>query len=432
MGRRETTVVGATVSGLPQDPCRGRSLPFTDNLDTSVSPGTLGARRSPQGLDAPLASAPLMPHLTRVLSRLARRLPGAGRVTRLVHTARQVPEAVRLATDLDLSQTFYPEAPRKDTREIVADHLRYLFRHGELDPHYFQYGLDRVGKSWGDVIPYAEFRRLRDRRNVEAGGLGFDYLCLLRDKFVFAQFAESLGYRTPRNLAFLERDAVERLSTRETVPLDALLETDLDGFCKPFDGILGRGAFALAVEGGRPVVNGEPATLDALRARLGGRYLLQERMAQHEALAQFHPPSVNALRVITVLESGAARLFSTHLRVGAHGEPTNSVGTGGGFAIVIDPETGRLRGRGLTRDGFRDRHPDSGVVFDGYELPCFGEAVALACRLHEDVRGLHSVGWDVAIAPDGPVFIEGNDNWGGGITMTLEPDFKERFLALGA
>ena len=224
---------------------------------------------------------------------------------------------------------------------------------------------------------------------------------------------------------------LERLSPREVLPLEALLETAVDGFCKPFDGILGRGAFALRVEDGRPVVNGAPTSLGALRARLRGRYLLQERMTQHEALARLHPASVNALRVITVLEDGSARLFSAHLRVGAHGEPTNSVGTGGGFAVPIDPTTGRLSGRGLTRDGFRDRHPDTDVAFDGYEIPFFDQAVALSRRLHEDVRGLHSVGWDVAIAPDGPVFIEGNDNWGGGLTMALEPDFKERFLALG-
>ena len=349
----------------------------------------------------------------------------------LLRLARRLPSAVRMVTDPERSRTFYPGAARKGTLRMVADNVGYLLRHGTVDAHYFQYGLDRAGTSWDDVVPYAEFRRLRDRLNLEAGHGDFSYLCLVRDKFVFGQFAESLGYPTPRNLAFLHGDTFERLAPREVLPLDALLGADLDGFCKPFDGILGQGAFALDVRDGRPVVNGEPTTLDALRGRLDGRYLLQERMTQHDALARLHPASVNALRVITVLEGGAARLFSTHLRVGAHGEPTNSVGTGGGFAVPVDPATGRLVGRGLTRDGFRDRHPDSDVAFDGYEVPFFDEAVALSRRLHEDVRGLHSVGWDVAIGPDGPVFIEGNDNWGGGLTMAMEPDFKERFLALG-
>lgn len=369
-------------------------------------------------------------HPVLMLRCLARRLPRAGRVARLVYTVRQVPEAVRLATDSERSQTFYPEAPRKSTSDVIADQLRYLFRHGETDTHYFQYGLDRAGKSWDDVIPYQEFRQIRDRRNTSLSSQGIDYRCLVQDKFVFAQFAESLGYPTPRNLAFLQPDTLERLPHREVVPLDALLAEDVDGFCKPFDGIMGRGAFALRVEHGQPVINGEPATLEDVRSRLRGRFLLQERLVQHPDLALLHPASVNALRVTTVLEGGTAGLFSTHLRVGAHGEPTNSVGTGGGFAVVIDPATGQLSGQGMTRDGFRTTHPDTDILFDGYPLPFFEEAVALACRLHEDIRFIHSVGWDVAITPDGPVFIEGNDNWGGGITMALEPDFKERFLAL--
>ena len=313
---------------------------------------------------------------------------------------------------------------------MVADNVRYLLRHHEVDPHYFQYGLDRLGTSWANVIPYQDFRRLRDGRNATLSRKNYDYLCLLRDKFVFGQFATSLGYPTPHNVAFLHRDTLERLTPRTLLPLGALTEKDLDGFCKPFDGLRGRGAFALRIEGGQLAINGLPATLDDLRLRLDGRYLLQERMVQHPALAMLHPASVNALRVITVLEDGVARLFSTHLRVGAHGEPTNSVGTHGGYAIAIDSETGRLRGEGLTQDGFHPRHPDTGVTFDGYELPFFEETITLACRLHEDLRFVHSIGWDIAISPGGPVFIEGNDNWGGGIAMALEPDFKDRFIKL--
>ena len=27
------------------------------------------------------------------------------------------------------------------------------------------------------------------------------------------------------------------------------------------------------------------------------------------------------------------------------------------------------------------------------------------------LKDIHSIGWDIAIGKDGPVFIEGNDNW---------------------
>jgi hypothetical protein len=44
--------------------------------------------------------------------------------------------------------------------------------------------------------------------------------------------------------------------------------------------------------------------------------------------------------------------------------------------------------------------------------------------------GIHSIGWDIAITDNGPIFIEGNDDWDGTIAMSLESDFKSRFLEM--
>ena len=41
----------------------------------------------------------------------------------------------------------------------------------------------------------------------------------------------------------------------------------------------------------------------------------------------------------------------------------------------------------------------------------YREAVELACRAHRSLYGIRTIGWDVAISDNGPVFIEGNDNW---------------------
>ena len=98
---------------------------------------------------------------------------------------------------------------------------------------------------------------------------------------------------------------------------------------------------------------------------------------------------------------------------------------------VRDPATGRVTGRAIMlRGGMLARHPDTGVPFDGFEVPCCAEAIALAVRLHREVPGLHSIGWDLAITADGPVFIEGNDNWAAGLRIGLEPGFRDEFVRL--
>ena len=225
-----------------------------------------------------------MPRPIDRLRSVVGRLPGGRRALRLVRTVRQVPEAVRLATDPEASRTFYPEATRKEPRERLADHLRYLFRHGETDERYYMYGLDRAGVGQDAVVEYPEFRRIRDRGHAARSPAGLDYACVMEDKYLFGQVAASFGFPAPRNLAFVDRGLVEWVGERERRPLASLVERDLDGFCKPFAGISSRGVFTLRVQDGAVSIDGESATLDDLRSRLTRRYLVQERVRQHPDL----------------------------------------------------------------------------------------------------------------------------------------------------
>lgn len=367
----------------------------------------------------------------RKLLRVARRVPGARRIQRLARTARRAPDAVRLVTDPDRSRTFYPGAPRKSAARMVADNLGYLLRHGEVDERYFMYGLDRVGAR--PVVEYPEFRRIRDRGHAARSPTGLNYSCVMQDKYLFGQVAASFGYPSPRNLAFVDRGLVEWIGERERRPLTSLLDRDLDGFCKPFAGISSRGAFALRVEGGAVWVDGSPSTLDGLRGLLTERYLVQDRVVQHPEVAELHPASVNTLRVLTVLDGDDARVFGVIQRMGRGGSSSDGHGAGG-VGVSVDTEAGRLRARGLVRvgpdAGWYDRHPDTGVAFDGRAVPSFDDVRDLSCRFHEALPFFHTVGWDVAVTPEGPLFIEANENWGAASPLSIEPDFRERFLAL--
>jgi hypothetical protein len=57
------------------------------------------------------------------------------------------------------------------------------------------------------------------------------------------------------------------------------------------------------------------------------------------------------------------------------------------------------------------RHPVTGAVLPGFQLPLWPEACALARRAALSFRPLLTVGWDIAFTPDGPLLIEGNAWW---------------------
>jgi hypothetical protein len=341
-----------------------------------------------------------------------------------------------LTTHAQLSRSYYPEEPTKSKARVLGELLWWLLRSGEINNYYYAYGLDRksVDRS-RELLPYRQFRRLRNRLNLRTGRAPYNYVCLLRDKFVFAQFVSSLGLPTPRSFALLDARHVTWLDTSATLPLHAIGERrdlEIDGFCKKVAGIRGEGAFALRIAAGSLSLHGRTISVRELEALLDERYLLQQRVIQHEALDALHDGSVNTLRLITFATASGIELFAAALRVGVHGESVDNWAAGG-LIVGIDAQRGTLRGEGFYKPGHGGRtpcHPDSGIEFDGFEIPYFFAAVQLASRLHGYLREIHSIGWDVAITPTGPTLIEGNDDWEGGIPMVLERDFRRRFLAM--
>jgi hypothetical protein len=340
-----------------------------------------------------------------------------------------------LIFDPKLSRTYWPDERCKSKPRIAAELLWWLARHREINSYYYVYGLDRTTQTRGaEVIALPQFRRLRDSGNLPGR---WSYVCILRDKLLFARVAASLNIPTPRVYAVLDAKSIAWLDRNATEPLEALTADStlsLDGFCKPLLGIQGDGAFALRVDRGRLLVSGKEIALDELRNMLDSRCLLQHRIEQHPAVSALHASSINTVRLITFCRHGRVTLFSAASRIGTHGKSVDNWAAGG-LIVRIDPQSGELRGEGFFKPGYGGRvtiHPDSNIRFEGYAIPYFREAVAMVARMHEGLPGIHSIGWDVAISPDGPVIIEGNDDWEGGIPMVLEADFRRRFLQMYA
>lgn len=65
----------------------------------------------------------------------------------------------------------------------------------------------------------------------------------------------------------------------------------------------------------------------------------------------------------------------------------------------------------LERIYLNSRYGYTGVPCKGYKIPFFEEAIAQCLYIHNKMQGLYSIGWDIAITPNGPMIIELNDNW---------------------
>lgn len=180
--------------------------------------------------------------------------------------------------------------------------------------------------------------------------------------------------------------------------------------------------------------------LPALLGRLDyhGAYPLME---QHEHLRALHPDSVNTLRVTVFRgEDGQPRLFAPVLRVGCRATAPADNFERGGLTAALDPERGvTLKALRRGEDGRRqvlERHPESGAVLTGVEVPFWREIRESLLTFHQQHPAFDWVGWDVLVGNEGFWIIEGNHNPGTRMvflfrTLREEPALRQFFEVRG-
>jgi hypothetical protein len=205
---------------------------------------------------------------------------------------------------------------------------------------------------------------------------------------------------------------------------------------KTLFGTGGKGVMKLTLDyRSHPVLMPDQVPFDVFFSRLiSKKFLLAEEfVTQHPLLMAWNPSCVNTIRVITLLQpNGRTSVFAAILRLGSGAEVDNF--HSGGIAVLIDLERGTTQGRGFrmepSNEEFCVTHPITQVPLEGLAIPFWKETLHMVTEAASVVPGAGTVGWDMAITPDGPCIIEGNDNWdkiilekalGRGIRKDLEP-----------
>lgn len=331
------------------------------------------------------------------------------------------------------SESYYPEMPQKSKFRIAMDLLGHIMKYGSLERYYFSYGLDIKGfRDKDDYLDDNWFLWKCAMLNTVLPD--HDYTCILRDKDLFATLLTEWGFNTPHTIACVKsKDDAENVAKR-------LLSQPGSYFCKPLDGQCGGGIFSLLVNdcnsGGGYLIDNqsfidlfEPnGIIDRLSKQ---QYLIQNLVVQHPEISRIYDKSINTIRLVTLYDKKQDEIvpLSAVLRIGAHGNVVDNWAKGG-LAVGIDMKNGMLKKHAFYKQGCGTKtlaHPGSKVAFDGFVLPFFEEAVQQAKDLHHKLRPLAVIGWDIAITPNGPLFIEGNDNMEISINQETNGGLKKEF-----
>ena len=311
--------------------------------------------------------------------------------------------------------TYYAERPLKSKFRILCDHLYVATAQGNtVKDDYFAMGIDQCDRHIKDYLAETVNTLALYAKNTARGlpvmKWHYDMCAVLKDKWVFSQMCEAYGLSTPHTFGLVYQG---RLISNELRDFSSLKERDYDVMFKPVDGACGIGIVHVRSVGGRVIVKGKEVSEDELKQMFSkGRYLIQQFINnQHEGMTRLYPDACNTLRITVAREVDGTRVLGRMCMLGAHGTDCSNWHFGG--VSVNLKEDGILDTYGFCKiDKKVTAHPDTGVTFEGYKIPYFDEAIALAKRATECFYGFCSIGWDIAITADGPTIIEGNDDWG--------------------
>lgn len=344
------------------------------------------------------------------------------------------------------------DSDRKSLPQIIFEFSRCSLVQREIAGHYFTRLLYKKGiDNYLDYISNGEMQAIRYRAKDDNEQSMAD---ILDNKILFYLYFREYDVRLPRTVAWnncgqvtVGNELYEINNPDEYVRLlaGAVKDCGLDGvFVKPSEGSGGMGCFYLSLEeieaglagqGGQDRVSneggdgacvdprtqcaskapdypdGRESVLDLFSNLLKGSFLFQEPVRQHPDLNALYPYSLNTLRLDTFIDpAGVIKLTNASIRFGINKSVVDNAGSGGCF-VAVDIDTGELGDKGyqmLDHGGnIFLRHPDTQASFKGARIPYFDEVKALVLEAAR-VLPHRFTGWDIAIAPDGPVLMEGN------------------------
>lgn len=292
----------------------------------------------------------------------------------------------------------------------LSDYKHALFRHRVSYDEYMHcyefWDLDE--KHRDEYVSEMEMRCIY-RKTVQ---LSFDRLC--RNKVLtlkrFDRFAK-------RKWVYVNSLTIEEFEA---------FVTSNDCIAKPALGTLGRGVFVIQKEDSHNLQ-------ELFDYCCENNCIVEERLRACKEIEEFHPQSLNTIRVFTISKDKRCEIVAAVFRMGVADHVVDN-GAAGGILASIDLNTGMVTDEGRDESGHSYlAHPDSGKVIKGFVIPNWDVVVSTCKEMANSVEEIVFAGWDICVLPSGNVeMIEVNSYPSVTVLQTASKvGLKPRLKALG-
>lgn len=288
----------------------------------------------------------------------------------------------------------------------------------------YKHALFRHRVSYDEYMKYFEFWRLNEKRREEyisakeirciyrkTVQLSFDILC--QDKALLYTKFHNYVYR---------KWAYSGLSV--DVLKNMVASTDCVG--KPVHGSLGLGVFLIRKDENH---NWQELYDFCCQKNI----LVEECVRACKEMEEFHPQSLNTLRVYTISKDDHCEILAAEFRVGV-GDSIVDNASAGGIVAAIDLDTGTIIGDGEDKVGNKyPVHPNSGKAFKGFVIPYWNNVVTVCKELSTVVPEIVFAGWDICVLQNGVIEMVEVNSYPHvtGLQIAYHKGLKPEFRTLG-
>ena len=306
----------------------------------------------------------------------------------------------------DAIDVFFPNISKTERTAIKEDIIRSWFKN-RMEPDEYFFCCFRTIR---DDAERSKFLSRLDKDLTLSSKVGANSL-ILGNKYGFYKRFKSFFNRNAFIAPTMDREGVLEF-----------LHNNRKYIAKPLSGRKGRGVFIREHDGSDAGIQSEAEFICSME----DKHIIEEIIVQDSTMASLNMDSINTIRISSRWNSKGFSLIEAFCRMGRKGRCTDNL-SGGGIAAEIDISSGRIKSKGIdNRLHFYEKHPDSGIALQGFQIPKWQELLGLVKEAHENIKGYPYIAWDFALSKKGWVLVEGN--WGYFISQYFGIGAREKFL----
>jgi len=278
----------------------------------------------------------------------------------------------------------------------------------------------RYGAGYMDYDLFEMYNLTDEQRNTYlTRGRNNSFVTKYCDKSYSHYFMNKDEFNTKFN-KYLKRDWIKVKAEDKQKVID-FMKKHKTFMAKPIDGGCGHGIEKINID--------KYPSVEQIYNKLKGgenNLILEEIIKQHENVSKIYPNSINTVRVVTIVttEDGDSilnipeeqrknikiipHIICAYFRIG-NGKFVDNFNSGG-MVAPVDEKTGIVSQVALDKQkNVYEKHPETNTPIKGFKFPYWDEALELCKQASKEIPEIGYVGWDVAITPEGPLFVEGNE-----------------------